>query len=330
MTKYSIIIPAYNAEKTIQRCLDSIISQHYQDIQIIIINDGSTDLTDSICKEYAVNHPFIKYIRKENEGVSIARNQGLSCAEGEYILFVDSDDYICDGMFETLDRLLKEKEYDYIVLSAIKKKGDEKKPVIKTEFKADNKTQTLKKIRDLISDKGINSPWAKLYKRSIIQEHNIYFTPHVSIAEDKAFNIKYSMYINSIRVSSEPVYTVAADNENSLSRKKDRNLEWQFKAASEDYENELEISPLSAYERTLIKQGLDFCSYRDVYSNTKRMIIAGKRRTERKRFIKKVCKDLIEKKRGFPFTLYALMIVIPVKLKMWRVIDFAANRLTKT
>lgn len=330
MVKYSIIIPVYNAEKTIQRCLNSVLSQHYQDIEIIIINDGSTDLTDSICNEYVGKHPFIKYFRKKNEGVSIARNQGLSCAEGEYILFVDSDDYICDGMFETLDRLLKEKEYDYIILSAIRKKGDEKKPVIKTEFKADNRTQTLKKIRDLISDKGINSPWAKLYKRSIIQKHNINFTPHVSIAEDKAFNIKYSMYINSIRVSSEPVYIVTEDNENSLSRKKDRNLKWQFKATREDYEKELKRSHLSAYERALIKQGMDFCSYRDVYSNTKRMIVAGKGEKERKRYIKKACNDLLEKKMSFPFTIYALMIVIPIRLKLWRLIDFVANRLTKT
>ncbi len=330
MIKYSVIVPAFNAENTIGRCLDSILSQNYGHMEIVLINDGSTDSTNLICEEYANKHSFIRYMRQDNKGVSIARNNGILCANGKYILFVDSDDYVYDGIFETLDRLLREKDYDYIVLSEIRKKGNEEKTVKKSEFRTDNKIDTLKKVRSLISNKGINAPWAKLYQRSIILNYHIFFTPHASIAEDKAFNVKYTMHIKNIRISSVPVYVVTLDNENSLSRKKNRELEWQFKLTKADYEHELQTVDLSTKEKIIIKQGLEFCIYRDVYSNTKRMIIAGKNKNERRAFIIEKCKIINERKLLFPYTRFALMIVIPVKLQWWWLIDFVACKLAKT
>ena len=90
----SIIVPAYNCEKSIEKCIDSILKQTYNDIEIIIVNDGSTDRTDDICREMAKQENRIKYIFKENGGVSSARNIGLDFANGEFIQFVDSDDYL--------------------------------------------------------------------------------------------------------------------------------------------------------------------------------------------------------------------------------------------
>ena len=87
--RYSVIIPVYNAEGTLRRCLDSLVGQHFSDYELLLINDGSTDGSDAICREYASTYSCVRYFAKENGGVSSARNLGLEQAEGEYILFVD-------------------------------------------------------------------------------------------------------------------------------------------------------------------------------------------------------------------------------------------------
>lgn len=92
--KYSIIIPVYNAEGTLRRCLDSLVGQQFSNYELLLINDGSTDGSDAICREYASTYSCVRYFAKENGGVSSARNLGLEQAEGEYILFADSDDYV--------------------------------------------------------------------------------------------------------------------------------------------------------------------------------------------------------------------------------------------
>lgn len=93
MNKLSVIIPAYNVEKYIEKCIESVINQSYKNLEIIIINDGSTDHTDELCKKYIDKDARIKYISKENEGLSEARNTGLRYATGDYVTFLDSDDY---------------------------------------------------------------------------------------------------------------------------------------------------------------------------------------------------------------------------------------------
>ena len=94
--KYSIIIPVYNAEGTLRRCLDSLVGQQFSNYELLLINDGSTDGSDAICREYASTYSCVRYFAKENGGVSSARNLGLEQAEGEYILFADSDDYVSE------------------------------------------------------------------------------------------------------------------------------------------------------------------------------------------------------------------------------------------
>lgn len=109
MTKVSIIIPVYNSEKYISKCLDSLVNQTYKDIEIIIVNDGSTDDSEKIIKEYINNYPnLIKYYKKKNGGLSSARNFGLRKVTGDYISFVDSDDYVDINLFSTLKDYMKE------------------------------------------------------------------------------------------------------------------------------------------------------------------------------------------------------------------------------
>ncbi|MBP3707033.1 MAG: glycosyltransferase family 2 protein [Clostridia bacterium] len=109
----SIIIPAYNAEKYLQRCLESVVNQTYKNIEIIIVNDGSTDNTESIIIRYQKKYKSIKYFKKENNGVSDARNYGIAQASGEYFCFVDADDYVSESLISDLERYM-DAEHDLI------------------------------------------------------------------------------------------------------------------------------------------------------------------------------------------------------------------------
>ena len=108
----SIIVPVYNAEKYLRRCIDSILSQSFTDFELILIDDGSTDLSPQICDEYASRDNRIKLIYKKNAGVSAARNDGLDIAQGEFITFVDSDDWVDERYLECL---YKNKKYNYVI-----------------------------------------------------------------------------------------------------------------------------------------------------------------------------------------------------------------------
>ena len=106
--KISVIVPVYNTEKFLQRCIDSVLAQTYQDFELLLIDDGSKDSSDTICDEYAAQDTRVKVFHKENGGVSSARNVGLDNARGEWITFVDSDDYIEENYLQTfiLERIL--------------------------------------------------------------------------------------------------------------------------------------------------------------------------------------------------------------------------------
>lgn len=179
MIKVSIIIPVYNAYEKVKRCIESVINQTYKNIEIILIDDGSFDDSFSILEDYANKYSFIKAIRKENEGVAITRNKGITIATGDYIMFVDNDDYIdCDYVLTHVNYVMN-KDLD-IVLSGYKRVNDKK-----TLFKC--------KLKDTYWSRYIvMAPWAKLYKKDFLIKNNISFLDY-PIGEDVYFNlISYS------------------------------------------------------------------------------------------------------------------------------------------
>lgn len=115
----SIIVPVYNAEKYLNRCISSLLNQTYYNLEIILVNDGSTDNSKKICKNAAKNDSRIKLINSVNEGVSLARNKGLKEANGDYISFVDSDDYVEPDYVEKMLLTLKSKKVDIVYCSAV-------------------------------------------------------------------------------------------------------------------------------------------------------------------------------------------------------------------
>ena len=117
--KYSVIIPVYNSEKTIKRCIESITSQARTDVEIIVINDGSTDMSESICNKMQSQYNNIVYIHKGNGGVSSARNLGLSVAKGKYVMFIDSDDYVADNTLKSLITIAEKDNSDIVFFDAV-------------------------------------------------------------------------------------------------------------------------------------------------------------------------------------------------------------------
>ena len=201
--KISIIVPVYNGRKYIRTCLDSILNQTYKNIELIIINDGSTDETDKICKEYEIKDDRIKYLYKKNEGVSIARNLGISQCTGSYILFVDCDDFLpLDSIYYFANNLINKCDiiigsYSYIRFNKLSKK-------IVFEDACLNYSEF---VNDFFKYKtAVSKLWGNLYKSEIIKNHQILFSPDLTYGEDCCFNLDYIKYAKYIQVSNNVVY----------------------------------------------------------------------------------------------------------------------------
>lgn len=165
----SIIVPVYNVEQYVEKCIQSIVEQTYKNIEIILVDDGSTDSSGKICDDFKTKDNRIKVIHKKNGGLSDARNAGIKIANGEYIGFVDSDDYIAKDMFETLYNLNKKYNSEISIVSFYELyKGkiigvrDSKELQVLTKIEA---------IKELLIDTNIQSyAWNKLFKRELFEE----------------------------------------------------------------------------------------------------------------------------------------------------------------
>lgn len=228
MTKklVSVIIPAYNIEKYIGRCLDSVLSQIYENLEIIIVDDGSSDGTGNILDDYEKRDSRIKVIHKENGGVSSARNKGLDMAVGDYIGFVDGDDIIAPEMYETLVKLLEEEDADIAHCGYQMVFPDRVDYYYNT---GKRKVQTTKEgLKDLLLGEIIEPGLVnKLYKKSVIKNHRLDET--VKINEDLLMNYqvfkdsKKSVYYD-ITPYSYMIRKSSATASNALSIKREDSL----------------------------------------------------------------------------------------------------------
>ena len=165
----SIIIPVYKVEKYLEKCIQSVINQTYENLQIILVDDGSPDNCGKICDEYAKKDHRIEVIHKSNGGLSDARNKGLEIAKGEYIGFVDSDDYIEADMYEVLYNLLKQYNADVSICNFYT--VSQGKIAIKNADNGINEYNRIEILKEILSDRNIQSyAWNKLYKKELFDE----------------------------------------------------------------------------------------------------------------------------------------------------------------
>lgn len=221
-TKISIIATFYNLEDYAKRCVDSLTSQTLQEIEIICVNDGSQDNTINILQELAQNDNRIKIIDKKNEGVSIARNTGINAASGEYIMFVDGDDYIEPNACEILYKKAIDTNVDIVTFQFIYKWTN--KTIKDKKFKNSPYYDEIKDSPYLFSDKqkkmykSINAGicWDKLYKKDFIISHKIFFPDKLTHNEDTVFILKILLSNPIILVTKDYLYTHWKSNINSL------------------------------------------------------------------------------------------------------------------
>lgn len=193
MPQISVIVPVYNAEKTIKKCVDSIRKQHFSDIEILLVDDGSKDSSGTLCDRFAGEDARIRVLHKKNAGVSAARNAGMDMAQGTYIQFVDSDDYLPEDYLEKLMLVQKKYGVDAFVWSGfgVVNGTDEDMTEIVRYSEEENAECSRKDLFRFSGRYLLNSPWNKLFHRDIIAKNHLRMEEGLSIAEDLQFNMQY-------------------------------------------------------------------------------------------------------------------------------------------
>ena len=204
MPLISIIIPVYNCSIYINKCIDSIIKKKGVDYEIILIDDGSNDLSGSICDLYAKKHKNIMVYHKENEGVSAARNTGLDKCRGEYITYVDSDDFLEPNALSLMLKKLIELDVDIVIgsFNKVSSEGDLIASIQNTDGDSlldaiEIVEYTISYLRNPRKNQMLMSCWGKLFRMSIIEKNSIRFDTSLDIGENMDFNFNYLSYVKS-------------------------------------------------------------------------------------------------------------------------------------
>lgn len=201
MEKVSIIIPVYNAEKYLNKCLDSVVNQTYQNIEIILVDDGSTDTSSKICEEYQNKHQNIEYKKTKNSGVSNARNTGLKMATGKYIFFLDSDDYLEEN---SIQELMSNKTSNSLI------------GLVPTGYEYQNSYSVYEYFRNIMINKCLGNVWGFLFEKDKI---DFEFDIHTHLMEDTLFLLNYISKVELLTFINEIKYNYVI-NINGITKSK--------------------------------------------------------------------------------------------------------------
>lgn len=201
----SVIIPVYNASKTLEHCVRSVLAQDYPALQIILLNDGSTDDSAQVCERLVQKDARIEYHAQKNAGCSGARNAALSFAKGDFYLFVDADDTLTDGALKKMLDAIYENDlliahYNFVIGNVSSERGLIKENVTYNEHQF---------LDALIKQPGsfyYGVLWNKLYRGDIIRDNALAFDTRLTWGEDFAFNVNYYRHVHSVRLLPVPVY----------------------------------------------------------------------------------------------------------------------------
>lgn len=255
MIKVSIIVPVYNVEKYLSQCLDSLINQTLKDIEIICVNDGSKDNSETILKAYQIKDPRIKIISQENKGLSVARNTGINAAKGEYIGLIDSDDWVDLDFYEKLYNAAKKYNSD-IAAGDFYRRGK----IIKTQKLKYKKEEFFTDDAERIKQAGIpkyNYVWNKIYRRESLEKINCPF-PVGRYYEDICWLVKVVYHLNGFVTVPNTFYHYRR-NEGSIITQKSAKHKADCRSAEIEMlnfmkENNIPIqNPCKMYKRATVK-----------------------------------------------------------------------------
>ena len=287
--KISIIVPIYNDEKYLKRCIESILKQTYTNIELILINDGSEDKSLEICEEYKKNDNRITIVNKENEGVSVARNIGIEKATGELISFVDADDYLEITFLQELFNIMKKYNSQYVACgysrvydNHIEQVNNDLKEILLT---AD---EYLKKLLNVQT--GYGFAHMKLINKNIIG--NIRFDESLKVGEDALFNVMLCQNLDNVIIFNKSLYKYYF-NPNSVVRKFDKNYYQKYLESMEKMTEYINNKYINNYE---IKQDLqNYIAYHILLICVNYCYHPQNKENNRKK-LKEVCEEEIFKK----------------------------------
>ncbi len=205
--KVSLIVPVYNAEKYLRRCVDSVLNQEYMDFELLLVDDGSKDASGDICDEYAKKDERVRVIHKENSGVSDSRNLAISAARGEYLQFLDSDDWITGDATRLLVKEAAEHQCDLVIADFYRVVGERLAP--KGDIDEDGvltRDEYAAHMMENPADFYYGVLWNKLYRRDIVEKHGLRMDSAISWCEDFMFNLEYIRYVERVYVLRAPIY----------------------------------------------------------------------------------------------------------------------------
>ncbi len=212
----SVIVPCYNSELYISDCVDSVRGQSNKDWELIIIDDSSSDNTWNVCKQISESDQRVILLKNEGHGVSSARNTGIKCAKGEYICFVDSDDWLENN---ALEKMLAGMKNAQITTGSYRKIGNSMNESLTLKDGIIDKDAFVMSL--FHSSEGYQGYcWGKLFRMSIIKEYGIFFDTNLAYNEDRLFVLEYAMHINTAAISASVIYNYRQHSESAMSLSK--------------------------------------------------------------------------------------------------------------
>lgn len=221
MALVSIVVPVYNVERHLSICIESLISQSINDIEIILVNDGSNDKSGEICERYSIQDSRVKTIHISNSGVSAARNIGIKEVTSPYVMFVDSDDRVDSTMVESLIYKAESEKSDFVMCGYKKvflNCNEEKVQIYSCKAYTGNILGFLGNIEDYIKTPLLQGPCWKLFRTHIINRHNVFFPEDMTYGEDAFFVYEYLKYTHKVSILDKELYYYNVWNADTLSR----------------------------------------------------------------------------------------------------------------
>lgn len=216
---FSIVVPIYNVEKYLSQCIESVLNQDFSDFELILVDDGSTDSSGEICDEYAKNDDRIRVIHKLNGGVSDARNIGISKANGEFVCFLDSDDFMAKFAISDLaDFLMNNDNIDMITCAHIDEynDGSTKVQLLPLDSLTENMNRSEFLLKLYNSNGAYWAPWKNLYRKSVIEKNNLKFEKGLNCSEDCDFFMEFVNCGEKFTIFNTPIVHYRIDREGSI------------------------------------------------------------------------------------------------------------------
>lgn len=315
----SVIVPVYNVEKYLNKCVDSIINQTYKNLEIILVDDGSPDNCGKICDDYAKKDSRIRVFHKENSGVSSARNLGINNSTGNWIAFIDSDDWIEEKYFEIMLDKAKKENAD-IVICGYNKIWKNKIEPINTSMgdKVYNSKEYL--INCLYPQTGFGFCHMKIIKKDCIGQ--ALFDEKIAVGEDALFNIEISKNIEKVVFLSKPLYNYR-NNENSLVKRFDQNYAKKYLQSMKECKEYL----FNNYnEDEIIQKYYNFVAFHVMLVAVNYCYHPNNEIKNKRKLLKEICeydefKDGIRKSNYDGFSLTRKITLFTLKYKMYLVTE---------